>query len=524
MIERWGMGAVVLMGACLLLGGSESRPEAPRDRGASCASLGPAARRGKALYHQGRGAEGEPLVGLVGDGSARLSGASAACARCHGFSGEGTEEGGIAAPALTPESLFSPDARTGRPGHDEATLLAAIREGRVGARRLGPAMPRFTLDTSALADLRAYLACLGHEREPGVSAGVIRVGAAWPMSGPAKAQGAAMAAAAADVFAEIEAEGGVFRRRIELVLEDSNGPGGPHAAAARLARREVFAMMSSPIAAEPLRDDEGEEIPHLAPLGPTPPDAERVFQVRPGLDMLAQIVLAHAATSRRTPAFHVIAPDDAAGRLLRDGLARGQATRRDLAAPSAWLFVPGSFDAAAAAAETRARVPDAILFGGTAEELGAFVRALSSADEVPMYAPSAILGDAPAALDPRAARRTLFVHAGPVDDHVSARVRDLRARLQARGAPAGRIGLAISAEVAARTLIEGLRRAGGRPTRRAFVAALETLRDFEVGLSAPLSFSRGNHVGVTGAYVVRVDPVAREIVRVSEWLTVAPHR
>ncbi|MDI1479604.1 ABC transporter substrate-binding protein [Polyangium sp. y55x31] len=460
-------------------------------------------------------------MGLLGEGGAALSGESAACARCHGVSGEGTEEGGVAAPALLAERLFVPDARRGRPAHDDATLAAAIREGRVGSRRLGPAMPRFTLGMPEIEDLRAYLHCLGHEREPGVTEGAIRVGAAWPLSGPSAAQGKALAAVIADVFAEVEAQGGVFRRRIEVVIEDSSGPGGAIAAAERLARRDVFVVLASAPTTEPLRDDDGEEIPHIGPLGSAPRNAERVFQVRPGFDVLAQIAIGHAATAGRTSAFHVIAHDDASGRALRDGAAR-EASRRALPTPSERLILSDHFDATAAAAEVHARAPGGILFGGTAAELGAFVRALAADVDVAIYAPSAILGDDPAALDRRAADRTTFLHAGLVDDRVPAFVRDLRARLHRRGALAGSIGLAASAEVAARILIEGLRRAGSRPTRRGFVAALETLRDFEVGFSAPVSFGRGLRTGVMGAYLVRVDPAAREIVRVSDWLVASP--
>jgi hypothetical protein len=59
---------------------------------------------------------------------------------------------------------------------------------------------------------------------------------------------------------------------------------------------------------------------------------------------------------------------------------------------------------------------------------------------------------------------------------------------------------------AARLLVEGLRRAGRDLTRAKLVDAIETIQRFETGYGAPVSYSRQQHVGFTGAQIMRFDP------------------
>jgi len=493
--------------------------------GGGCRDLDSSARRGKMLYQRGHDAEGKRLVGMIGDGPASLSGESAACSGCHGPSGDGSQEGSLAAPPLTPPHLFGDPLEGSRPGsYTDATFAAAVRQGSArGARRLSATMPRFQLDEPDLRALTAYLHCIGHEREPGVTDGAIRIGVAWPMSGPNAAQGAALSAATSLALEDLEAPDGTFRRRIELVIEDTYGAEGEDGALQRLARRDVFALLASAPASGPLLDQDGEEIPHIAPLGvaPSATTATRTFYVRPGPDLLSRIAVSHAARSRSDATILVLVPDDRAGAAMSEA-ATLEASQRGLPAPFVLRSSPGGFDSVASLAAVTAYRPTAILFGGTAEELGRFARAFPAEDLTPIYAPAAILGDHAVALDPATARRTLLLHTGLVDERVPRMARAIEARLQSLRVAPGNAGLAASAEVATRVLIEGLRRSGARPSRHGLVSALEGLRDFEAGLSPPLSYSRSRHVGVMGAYVVKVEPATKKVVRISDWISASP--
>ncbi|HEV8456586.1 MAG TPA: ABC transporter substrate-binding protein, partial [Gemmatimonadales bacterium] len=57
----------------------------------------------------------------------------------------------------------------------------------------------------------------------------------------------------------------------------------------------------------------------------------------------------------------------------------------------------------------------------------------------------------------------------------------------------------------AKVVVEGLRRAGPNPTRLGFRQALESLRHFDLGIGAPLTFGPERHHGLDNVYFTRVE-------------------
>ena len=57
----------------------------------------------------------------------------------------------------------------------------------------------------------------------------------------------------------------------------------------------------------------------------------------------------------------------------------------------------------------------------------------------------------------------------------------------------------------AKVIVEGLRRAGPRLTRHGFRQGLESLRDFDLGIGAPLSFGANRHQGLDSVYFTHVE-------------------
>jgi hypothetical protein len=57
----------------------------------------------------------------------------------------------------------------------------------------------------------------------------------------------------------------------------------------------------------------------------------------------------------------------------------------------------------------------------------------------------------------------------------------------------------------AKVVVEGLRRAGAAPTRATFRQALESLRVFDLGIGAPLTFGPERHQGLDSVYFTRVE-------------------
>jgi branched-chain amino acid transport system substrate-binding protein len=65
--------------------------------------------------------------------------------------------------------------------------------------------------------------------------------------------------------------------------------------------------------------------------------------------------------------------------------------------------------------------------------------------------------------------------------------------------------ISLEGYVNARVTVEAIRRAGPSPTRAGFRQALESLRAFDLGIGAPLSFGPERHQGLDSVYFTRVD-------------------
>lgn len=161
----------------------------------TAAGAGPAdlLEQGRRLYRAGIAADGQPLQAM-GAAEVAISGADAACERCHRRSGMGSREGNIPVPAISGPMLFSklepaqaarrgrhaipvmPQRHQARPAYDEATLAKALREGLDPLNRpLNPLMPRYALDEPSLKALTAYLSQLSTAAPPGLENGTLHL-------------------------------------------------------------------------------------------------------------------------------------------------------------------------------------------------------------------------------------------------------------------------------------------------------------------------------------------------------------
>lgn len=515
------------IGLCALatLAPGGDRAPAARAGEASCAALAPAALRGKRLFQRGVTADGRPLEGAIVGGAATLSGREAACAGCHAPGGEGTAEGGIAAPPITADRLSSSTRERG--AYAAATLAAAIREGRAPAsRRLHPVMPRYRLGEADLADLIAYLGCVGRDLDPGVTEDAVKLGAALPLTGPAAPMGAAVRDVLSAAFAEVNARGGVFRRRIELSVEDSGGSAGEPGATARLLDRGVLALVGSAWSGDPRLEARLEEegAPLVGPggAGTTTGDGV-VFHVEPGPDVLARVAITHLAGARSDAgsAALIVHTRDGAGEAWASG-ARAEAARRGLPAPASLAFAPGHLPPRAVVEAARRQGARAILFWGPGGDLARCAALAPAFDGAPIYASLGSIGGEPEALRPEVSDRVLFLYPGLLGEEARASSEALRAFLRRAGVAPGPLWAQASAYVSATILIEALKRAGAHVTREGLIAALEGLRDFDAGPASRVSFARNRRVGVLGASLVRLDPASGAAVRASGWIDVVP--
>ncbi|HYP00204.1 MAG TPA: ABC transporter substrate-binding protein, partial [Pyrinomonadaceae bacterium] len=216
--------------------------------------LSPQEKRGKQIYLKGESADGKEIKALLGSDALEIPASAFACVNCHGLRGEGTREGGLQPPPINWQTLTATHTsaltRRERVAYNETTLARAIKAGLdPSGARLHPGMPQYELSPGQMADLIAYLRKLGKEADsdPGIDDKKIRLGAALPLTGALAQVGEDVKATLTAYFAEVNAQGGVYGRQLELVAVDSRGePAATLQATERLVEREgVFALVAS---------------------------------------------------------------------------------------------------------------------------------------------------------------------------------------------------------------------------------------------------------------------------------------
>jgi hypothetical protein len=209
---------------------------------AAHAQLTPSEERGRATYFGEPGsALDEAMAVIPGAGSASLPGKSFPCSSCHGPRGEGRTERGVTPANLDRTMLEKSYGLAGqggriRPPYTLDSFLSALASGHDPAgRELATAMPRYVMDEAAATDLWAFLAKVGSMQDPGLSDTTIRLGAVLTLTGPMAEEGRQMRRILDTVFDATNQSGGIYGRKISLVLQD--------AAVAGPARDDVFAWI-----------------------------------------------------------------------------------------------------------------------------------------------------------------------------------------------------------------------------------------------------------------------------------------
>ncbi|WP_240356528.1 ABC transporter substrate-binding protein [Myxococcus eversor] len=519
------------------------------------------AKRGRSLFQRGQSVRGRPLMGFLAPERVELSGEVSACARCHGPSGRGSREGGVDVPDITPGALGHSRARAvgaledrARPAYTRAMLLRAITEGiSASGRELGVAMPRYALDEVEREELLAFLGQLGEHPDPGVSPASLTVGAALPVTGRRGPLGQEAAAVVRAVFADVNAGGGIFRRKLELLVEDDaalhesrsttspaadattgkqhesaldTARGPPHLvpdATTRLLDRGVLALVASmrrgPLPSDARLTEEG--APLVLPLalnGGTSDEDSPVFFLYPDEPALARLAVQSLATTReselRRKPLVVVHTGGDEGQAWAQAV-RAETTRRELRAP---VELPLS-DGPLPVEHWASAPPPAVLYAGTPEGLDTLLRALEAhAPTVRVLAPASLA--IPEVVGASTGRIHFLYPAGLGER--APELKDFAAFMKRHGLAPGHTSFQFGAYAAARVLVEALTRAGAEVTRASLTQQLETLRDFDTGVSPPVTFGVNRRVGVQGGQLAALDPATNQLVPVSDWIPLTP--
>jgi len=375
---------------------------------------------------------------------------------------------------------------------------------------------------------------------PGVTSKEIRIGMSAAFKGTAAGLGTEFYRGAQAYYDDVNARGGVYgraltvlglddnyeplpcvRNTIQLLEKDSvfflsNYVGTPTLTRAlpvikRYADRQVI-LVGNFTGAQPQREE-----PYL----------DQVFNIRASYrqEMMALVERLWQTGVRKFGVYYQI---DAYGRSGTDGVARGLAQRGARIAAEATYVRGAKFedDMTPAVQALRQAGVEAVLCTGAYQGCGAFIRtARDHGWAVPISNVSFVGSEAMLSLLLRHGQASgrdytqalLNSQVVPSYDDVSLPgVVEYRTLMEkhnpqvpdalrdAKQAPEQLSFRSLEGFVNARVIVEGLRRTGPNPTRTAFRQALESLKNFDLGIGAPLTFGPERHQGLDNVYFTRV--------------------
>ena len=460
--------------------------------------------RGRRIYMETVSPSGGEIVAVLGEGT-EIPGSAMPCSGCHGRDGRGRPEGGVAPTDITWKNLTRPYGlvrATGRrvPPYDEASLAKAIADAVDPAGvSFHVAMPRYRMSREDMHDLVAFLKALGQVADPGVGEKEVRIALLPPPPGPLTGMGDAVRAAVAARFAEVNREGGVFGRRLELVPMET----------------DAFAAVAPFVAGADAELFGKAEMPAIGPLTLHPREDlavnRHVFYLFPGIAEQAGALARHAGSGPRPV---LLAPEDES---LGPAV---EAVERAWSGHAVVRYRRDRFDPAALARDLAAREADPLLFLGSGPEA---VALLLAAESLPGWRPRLLvtaraadgsLFEAPDAFDGRIVL-ALPAPAGGATAEAEARYRALAL---AHELPAEHRSAQLAGLAAVEVLLEGLRRCGRELTRDGLIEKLEGLRQLATGYAPPLTFGPSRRLGAHGAYLMKVDLAGRKLEPEGGWV------
>jgi len=478
--------------------------------------------RGKTIFFSGISATGAPMTALFGKERLKLTGKAVACATCHGYDGLGRSESGITGADITWSTLMKPYGHVHPKGLQHPVFTEKILKNYLvtgmypGEQKGDPSMPVYTLSQEDLDAVVAYLKRLENDPDPGVTDTAIRVGTILPSEGRIGEMAQVMRKTIEGYFAGINANGGIYGRRLELVVRETGRKALPKdKLKSWLDRNELFILLSTltpGMEREVASLAEEEHIPLVGPFTMFPLEStslnRSVFYLFPGLREQTR-ALAGFAKNRfggenlRPALVYPSSKDmveivDAAGEGFAD---RGFGAIRKNEYPS------GNFSASAMVSRLKEDRIGLVLFLGNESESGAFLAEAERQWWTPHVLLSGVLlGKGIYSIPPVFAQKLHVAYPTLPADRKEWGMKELARAADMENLSVNHLPARQSAYAAAKILVEGLRRSGRDLKREKFLSALENLTDYDTGLTPPISYDRNRRIGVMGAYIVTADP------------------
>jgi ABC-type branched-subunit amino acid transport system substrate-binding protein len=379
------------------------------------------------------------------------------------------------------------------------------------------------------------------DAQPGITLNDVRIGMSAAFRGTAAGLGAEFYRGAQAYYNDVNGKGGVHGRAITVVaLDDGYEPIPCVKNTIRLLEKEPVFLLSNYVGTPTLT----RALPVIKRYAHTDvvlvgnftgaqpqreaPYAEHVFNIRASYrqEMMALVDRFWQLGARKFGVYYQI---DAYGRSGTDGVARGLAQRGVRIVGEATYPRGAKFtdDMTPAVSALRRAGADVILCTGAYQGCGAFVRSARDAGwTVPISNLSFVGSDAMLALLVKHGKETgrdytrALVNSQVVpsyDDLSLPAVAEYRLLMDRHNPPVPEAlrdpsyavqrysFISLEGFVNAKVIVEALQRTGPQPTRAAFRQALESLRGFDLGIGAALTFGPERHQGLDSVYFTRVE-------------------
>ena len=360
----------------------------------------------------------------------------------------------------------------------------------------------------------ACVAVTGARAQDGITPTSILIGQSAAFTGPAAQLGIQMRDGARLWLDQINAQGGVNGRRIELKSRDDKYESKLAADNTKKLIEEdrvflLFAYVGTPTSQASLPIFTDARVPFVAPFTGAEllraPFSRYIFNVRASYYDETEKIVEHL-TRTGVKRFAVFYQNDAYGQAGLEGVKRAL-TRRNLPIAALGTVERNTTNVAEAVKTINAAQPEATVMISAYTSVAEFVRQMKAAGSISQYFNVSFVGSK--ALAEALGKDGHGVMVSQVVPFPWSPLTPIVKEYLDLAKRAGNVDVNFSSLegfIAAKVLVEGLRRAGKEPTREKFVAAMESMSNFEIGGFA-VRFSPDNH---NGSQFVELSMIGRD--------------
>lgn len=501
---------VMLLAGCLMVA-----------TGALAQSLTAQQQRGRQIYFTGTSPAGRPMVAYFGEDLLEVPGEAATCTSCHGYDGLGRAESGVIPSNISWQHLMKSYGHLHADGLQHApftrdSLKSYMRDGIYpGGRKGDPSMPVYDMAEADLDDLLAYLQGLGSYQDPGVSESAIKIGTLIPAAGPGAELGEVIAATITAYFNDINNRGGIYGRRLELIVEKA-GAGQQLALPVRqLAGERVLALIApyTPGKEQELSQLAEElQLPLIAPVDLSSMDSQSFLRYRFVLSggLHEQTCALATAAVRKLPLHQptvaIVYPQksgDSAAEAA-EAIYRSNGWQKI----SRYPYTSGAFDGRSTFSRLRQEQAAILLFlGGEIEAAALFAEIAAAAWAPTIFMPGTSIGKALSQVPGQLGDKLWLSFPSLPDDRKAWGMAEFVGMAQRQKLTVSHQTVQLAAYAGTKVFVEGLRRSGRDLSRERLVETLDRLFEYDTGLTPPISYGKNRRTGSRGAHVVTVDPL-----------------